>query len=104
MEERVFFLPAVAGEIENFVEARLHCDAGPRMREFMALQMELTNNKAQPGYVTVDPIDQVSLGIYLGATLSDETPFVDFLKDALEKRPRKTSTLNTAGEQVAEKD
>jgi len=102
MEEKVFFQPAVAGQLENYVEARLHCDKGPRQKEYQELQMKLANTKAQPVYVIMDPEDEAPLGLRAGATLADPTPFIDLLKSGVIEHSKKTGALETAvGEKVA---
>lgn len=52
MEEGFFRKPAVAGVLEErFVEARLHTD----FPELAELQLEMTQSKALPIYLVVDP-------------------------------------------------
>ncbi|MAE28211.1 MAG: hypothetical protein CMJ87_04400 [Planctomycetes bacterium] len=78
MEEKVFPLPAVAGELNNMVEARLHTDGGPAMDENRELQLELTGSYANPYYLLLDSETEEVLGLQAGAT-SPET-FLEFLK------------------------
>lgn len=54
MEESVFPKPAVAGELNKVVEARLHYD-GARKKEINELQRKMVQSIAAPIYVMVDP-------------------------------------------------
>jgi hypothetical protein len=82
MEEKVFPLPAVAGLLENYVEARLHTDK-PSTRHLKDLQVEMTSSVALPIYLAVDPVSGRELARLEGATLKSE-PFIDFLNAGLE--------------------
>ena len=84
MEEKVFHRAAVAAELKNFVEARLHTDSGDSAKrsEFKALEMELASTQANPVYVILNPRTNTPLGIFEGATLLDDTPFIEFLRKA----------------------
>lgn len=84
MEEKVFRRVAVATELNRFVEARLHTDTADAddKAAFRALQQELSNSLANPVYVIQDPKTGNKLGEFQGATLVDDTPFIDFLKNA----------------------
>lgn len=56
MEENVFPLPEVSGELSRgFIEARLHTDGGPSKEKNQVLQKEMTSSVANPIYVIVDP-------------------------------------------------
>jgi hypothetical protein len=83
MEEKVFPLPAVAGELkQNFIEARLHNDAGPAIERNKALQAEYTGSVANPIYVVIDP--KTGKGLRKLAGLRSEATFLEFLRrDAL---------------------
>jgi len=82
MEEKVFRIAAVAAELQNFVEARLHTDSGDERKreEFKALERRLANSVANPVYVILDPKTERNLGVFEGATLADHTPFLEFLR------------------------
>jgi CRISPR/Cas system endoribonuclease Cas6 (RAMP superfamily) len=54
VEETIFPRPAVAGELEKLIEARLHFD-GARRKEINALQRRMVQSIAAPIYVIVDP-------------------------------------------------
>jgi len=84
MEEKVFHRAAVAAELERFVEARLHTDSGDPVKraEFKALEERLAHTTANPVYVTQDPATMATLGLFEGATLTDDTPFIEFLRAA----------------------
>ena len=84
MEENFFPLPAVAGQLENMVEARLHND-GPvaSIKErVQSLQQELTQSIATPIYLVMDPKTGTILGRRDGS-LFDEEGFADFLIKAV---------------------
>lgn len=84
MELKVFPRPAVAGELQHFVEARLHTDK-PSKPELKELQVAMTSSVANPIYLAIDPRDERVLARYDGATLVDDTPFIDFLESARAK-------------------
>ena len=79
MEEKVFPLPAVAGVLNNMVEARLHTDGGPAMDENRALQLELTGSYANPYYLLLDAETEEVIGQQAGATTPEA--FLKFLRD-----------------------
>lgn len=79
MEEKVFRQPAVAAELQNVVEARLHTDGRRNLERILALQSELTGVTANPFYVLVDPKDGRVVARFAGAT-RDEQVFIQFLK------------------------
>jgi hypothetical protein len=84
MEEKVFRIAAVAAELENYVEARLHTDSGDKKKqeEFKSLEISLADTLANPVYVILDPKTEKKLGTFTGATLRDHTPFLRFLQQA----------------------
>ena len=82
MEEKVFPLPAVAGLLENYVEARLHTDK-PHTLHLKDLQVEMTASVANPIYLAVDPVSGRQLARFDGATLQSDQPFIDFLNAGL---------------------
>jgi len=84
MEEKVFPRPAVAAELERYVEARLHTDGQRNIDAIRQLQKELTGSIANPYYVTIDPATGAKLGSFEGSTLLDDTPFVEFLQGSPE--------------------
>ncbi len=79
MEEKVFRQPAVAAELENVIEARLHTDGRRNLDRILALQNELTGVTANPFYVMVDPKSGQVVARFAGAT-RDEQAFIDFLR------------------------
>lgn len=79
MEGKVFPAPAVAEILnEEYVEARLHYDAGPRPDEIKRLQLDMTGSRANPIYVIYDPLAKRKLHQREGFVL--ESDFVEFLK------------------------
>ncbi|MFO0980780.1 MAG: hypothetical protein U1E76_03355 [Planctomycetota bacterium] len=84
MEEKIFHLPAVAAELKNWVEARLHTDGTHHLEEILKLQDELSGSKANPVYVLVDPATGERLGRFEGAT-RDPDKFIAFLRSARPK-------------------
>lgn len=78
MEVKVFPSPAVAAELENFIEARLHTDGGPRLQDNKALQLKLTGSVANPIYVVVDPKSEEGLRVRAGYMTAER--FVAFLR------------------------
>ena len=94
MEQKVFRRPAVAGIlVKDFVEARLHTDTGDKLARahILELQKELSGSVANPFYVTMDPRSGKVLGKYAGATLADDSPFVEFLTRSIELGSRQAS-------------
>ena len=84
MEEKVFPRPAVAGELESYVEARLHVDH----KEWLELEKKMVQSVAQPYYLTLDPKTGELLERFEGATLASDQPFIDFLRTSREKAER----------------
>ena len=83
MEGKVFRRPAVAGVLEGFVEARLHNDTGPSIRETVEREKELVGSIGTPAYVIIDPGTGKRLNVQEGA--STAATFLEFLrKRALE--------------------
>jgi hypothetical protein len=81
MEESVFPLPAVAGELQQgFIEARLHTDGGPAEARNKELQREMTGSVANPIYVLYDPITRQ--GLRRKAGYMGEQKFIEFLRSA----------------------
>jgi thioredoxin-related protein len=82
MEEKVFPLPAVAGELEkNYIEARLHTDGGPSIEHNKDLQREYTNSVANPQYVIIDP--KTGKKVRKIAGYKPEKTFLQFLRGPL---------------------
>jgi hypothetical protein len=80
MEEGVFRRPAVAGVLkEGFIEARLHNDTGPIVKETVEREKKLASSVATPTYVTIDPKTGATLNIQHGP-LFDEQKFIEFLR------------------------
>lgn len=90
MEDFVFPQPAVAGELQHFIEARLHSDAhDSKLRERIAeLIPTVAGGFGQPIYVALDPRTGKELGRYEGAALNgaDIEAFVEFLRRARQSR------------------
>ena len=78
MEEGIFRRPAVAGVLKGFVEARLHNDTGPVVRETVEREKELANSVATPTYVTIDPKTGAKLNVQAGP--SGAETFIEFLR------------------------
>lgn len=79
MEEKIFPKPAVAGELKkDFVEARLHCDGGPKKDENQRLEQELVHSSANPYYVIVDPKTRAVLRKRAGFMPAEA--FLEFLR------------------------
>jgi hypothetical protein len=78
MEERIFPLPAVAGELRNMVEARLHTDGVRNIERIKELQKSFTGSVANPIYVVVDPKTGKKLRLRAGFTSAEK--FAAFLR------------------------
>jgi len=89
MEDFVFPRPAVAGELQHFIEARLHSDAhDEKLRARIAeLIPTIAGGYGQPIYVALDPATGRELGRYENAAVTSEDirDFVAFLKSARAK-------------------
>jgi hypothetical protein len=83
MEGHLFHTPAVAGELERFIEARLFTDRAykpERMEEHAALQKKLVGKVALPSFVVIDPRTGEKVnGGFDGMTLKEEV-FNGFLR------------------------
>lgn len=78
MEEKIFPMPAVAGKLKQyFIEARLHCDGGPKEDENKRLEQELARSSANPYYVIVDP--KTGKGLRKKAGLLTSKKFIELL-------------------------
>ncbi len=86
MEKKVFPRPAVADQLENFVEARLHSEVN--RSTYQTWEEDLVATVAQPAYVAINPKTGVVVGTFLRATLADDAPFIQFLADARANRDR----------------
>ena len=96
MEETVFHRAAVAAQLENYTEARLHSDHGDRAlrNRWKALSQELANTLANPTFVIVDPRDDEKLAVFAeaGRAVLNDEPFIAFLAEAwAESRTRKVA-------------
>jgi len=81
MERKVFPDPAVATVLTNkFVEARIHTDHEDQGKANRALQLDMTQSRAQPIYLILDPATGKIHGRLDGALLGDNQPFIDFLE------------------------
>ena len=79
MEGSIFPRPAVARELkEQFIEARLHNDGGPRRKENMELQRKMAGSVASPNYLIVDPKTGETLRSRAGAMT--ESRFLELLR------------------------
>lgn len=78
MEEKIFLRPAVAAELNNFIEARLHTDGTHNLEAIKALQKKLTGSVANPIYVIVDSKTGEKLRVKAGFMTEDN--FIAFLK------------------------
>lgn len=84
MEEGIFPLPAVAGELKSkFIEARLHTDGESRLdaqtnARNKGLQSEMTQSKANPYFVIYDPVEGRVLRKKAGMLF--ESRFLEFLR------------------------
>ena len=77
MEKDIFLRPAVAGELNKLIEARLHYD-GKRGAEVRKRQDEMTRSSANPIYLIVDPKTGKTLRRVDGKTSEEE--FLMFLR------------------------
>ncbi len=85
MEERIFRRPAVAGELKQMIEARLHNDGPDRAyrNEIKDLQRRFGNSLATPTYVLLDPATERVLGVHVGPQYDPEL-FAAWLRDTRE--------------------
>jgi hypothetical protein len=86
MEESTFPLPAVAGELSHFVEARLHADTKNIVHQARIKELidTMARTPAQPTFVVIDPSSGKELGRWTdGAALfqADIKAFTKFLQD-----------------------
>lgn len=94
MEEKVFHRAAVAAQLDNYIEARLHTDQGAPAARWRELIQELAQTLANPTYVIVDPRDDEVLGIFEGGAVLNDAPFIAFLEDGWSKsRTRKVARV-----------
>ena len=82
MEVSIFDIQSVRDQKSKFVEARLHSDTlDLELRKRIAGLIEtVAKSTAQPIYVAMNPKTEVELGRFNGASIGDETVFVEFLK------------------------
>ena len=84
MESTIFPQPAVAGELQRFVEARLHTDhaGNPELNgKHKALQEQLIKSRSLPSYAILDPTSGRPVGpIFEGAKGGAEA-FIAFLRE-----------------------
>jgi hypothetical protein len=78
MEEKIFRRPAVAGVLQGFVEARLHNDTGPSVRETVEREKKLVDSIGTPTYVVIDPKTGKVLNVQQGPSTSEK--FIEFLR------------------------
>ena len=77
MEKDIFLRPAVAGELNNLIEARLHYD-GDHGVEVRKLQDEMTHSSANPIYLLIKPETGEVLRRHDG--YASEAQFLEFLR------------------------
>jgi CRISPR/Cas system endoribonuclease Cas6 (RAMP superfamily) len=77
MEKDIFLRPAVAGELNKLIEARLHYD-GKRGEEVRKRQDQMAHSTANPIYLIVDPKSGEILRRQDGKT--GEQEFIEFLR------------------------
>jgi hypothetical protein len=77
MEKDIFLRPAVAGELNRLIEARLHYD-GKRGEAVRQRQEEMAHSSANPIYLIVDPQTGAILRRQDGKT--GEAEFLQFLR------------------------
>lgn len=85
MENGVFQDSAVAEELTNFIEARLHVDgAGEKYEAQLALHQEMNETTSRPFYVVLDPASREPIARFRRALVPGESPqvFIDFLRKA----------------------
>lgn len=85
MENGVFQESAVAEELTNFIEARLHVDGiGPLYEQQLELHKEMNETTSRPFYVVLDPETRQPLARFGRALVPGESPqvFIDFLRKA----------------------
>jgi hypothetical protein len=81
MEESVFHIPEVFGELDKYVEVRLHTDVGENHEKLHALKLDrLAGNDASPYYEIVDPATLARIDAFEGADLPRGGSFREFLR------------------------
>ena len=81
MEQEVFPTPAVAEELQNFVEVRMHYDhhVDEKKKNANELQLRLLESIGAPMYVLLDPNTEEILAEEVFASKED---FLTFLRSA----------------------
>lgn len=84
MELKTFIKPAVAGVLNQMIEARLHDDTSndERNDRIKALKQRLAETLANPTYVLLDPKSETVISTKLGAEM-DADKFAAWLRQAL---------------------
>lgn len=84
MEQKTFITPAVAGILNQMVEARLHDDSsnGERNDRIKALRERFAQTVANPTYVLLDPATERVIAHRSGAEM-DEDKFATWLSKGL---------------------
>jgi len=77
MEKDIFLRPAVAGELNKLIEARLHYD-GDRGAQIRVLQEQMAHSSANPIYLLIDPRTGEVLRRHDG--YASEAQFLEFLR------------------------
>ena len=78
-EEVLFSIPALRSELEKVIEARLHCDTGPRNEEWKTLSRSYIGLVANPYFVLVDPTTKKMVRSYDPSDMDPEH-LIRFLK------------------------
>jgi hypothetical protein len=81
MELKVFPAPAVAGQLQRVVEARIHNDAQETQDEVRAWQDDLIHTLATPSYALIDPTTDELIGMHEGPE-TDPAIFAEWLEEA----------------------
>ena len=84
MEKKTFIVPAVAGVLNQMVEARLHDDSsnGERNDRIKALKERFAKTVANPTYVLLDPETERVIAFRSGAEM-DADKFAAWLRKGL---------------------
>jgi len=84
MENFVFPAPAVVGQMQRMVEARIHNDAPDTQDEVRAWQVDLVNTFATPSYALIDPVTGDLVASHEGPE-KDPDLFAKWLESAYER-------------------
>jgi hypothetical protein len=84
MEESVFPVPAVAGQLRRMVEARIHNDAVDTQDEVRAWQDGIIHTLATPSYALINPVTGKLIDKHEGPETNPEV-FAKWLERAHER-------------------